>query len=385
MRITDVKSTVIGVPYNEPEPWAWGIGHYGVTAIIVEILTDEGVVGIGEGTNVHASTEYGGMIIDSSKKLLVGEDPFDIELVMRKLSEAGMTDARVMSGVEMALWDLMGKSCGKPIYKLLGGAVNKKIPFAPWLNRKKPEAMAKEAMRFVKQGFNTFYIKVGIDPVDDVKAVKAVRDAIGDKYSIRVDANLAWTPGFAVKMIKKLERYEIEFVEDPTYIYGMARVKKAVDTPICSGAETPHDILRVVKDELADIIGHIDPRMQGGILNSKKACAICEMAGMPVVAHAGWELGIASHAVLHIAASTPNFILPNQTYYMYLTDDVRRAGMLTFEDGCMSVPEGPGLGFELDQEKVQKYANLHKKQGGFSIFEESSMQKVRKILPYPIY
>jgi L-alanine-DL-glutamate epimerase-like enolase superfamily enzyme len=325
------------------------------------------------------------VIIESSKRFLVGEDPFNIENIMRKLWGAGLIDHRVMSGVEMALWDVVGKACQKPLYKLLGGAITKKIPFAPWLNRKEPKQMAREALDFVRRGFKTFYIKVGIDPDEDVEAVKTVREGIGEKYSIRVDANEAWTPGVAVKMIKRLERYNLEFVEDPTFGYGMARVRRAVETPICSGAETTHEIFRVVKEGWADVIGHIDPRMQGGILNSKKVCAICEMAGLPVVAHAGWELSIATNAVLHIAASTPNFIFPNQTYYMYLTDDICRGGMLNFEDGCMSVPETPGLGIELDQEKVNRYAELYKQRGGFSIYEPPNVRQMRKVLPYQVY
>ena len=351
---------------------------------MIEILTDDGVTGIGEGTSPHASVEYGRIVIDSVKKLVLGEDPFDIEKIMRKVWNAGYTDARVISGVEMALWDIVGKACQKPLYKMLGGSVNKKIPFAPWLNRKKPQEMANAALNLVKQGFKAFNIKVGIDPLADIEAVKTVREAIGEKYHLMVDANLAWSPGFAIKKIKKLERYDIEYIEDPTYSYGLTRVKDAVDTPICSGAETPHDILRVVCDESADIIGHIDPRMQGGILNSKKACAICEMAGLPVVAHAGWELSIATHAVLHITASTPNFILPNQTYYMYLTDDICRGGKLGFKDGCMTVPEGNVLGIELDWDKIKRYSQLPESQPGFSIFEPSK-RTPEKILPHPVY
>jgi len=121
MRITDVKSTVIGVPYNEPEPWAWGIGHYGVTAIIVEILTDEEFVGIGEGTNVHASTEYGGMIIDSSKKLLVGEDPFDIERIHWKMDAVVPRNLVAKCGIDLAAFVASGpaetaltRTCSRP-------------------------------------------------------------------------------------------------------------------------------------------------------------------------------------------------------------------------------------------------------------------------------
>lgn len=384
MKITGLESTVVCVPYREPEPWAWGIGHYGVNSIIVELLTDEGIIGIGEGTSPHASVEYSKILLDSTKSFLIGEEPFDVEGIMRKIWGAGLIDHRVISGIEMALWDLIGKACREPLHKLLGGALRTKIPFAPYLNRKKPEDMGAQAAVFVRQGFETFNIKVGIDDEEDIAAVKAVREAVGDRCKIRVDANLAWAPGVAIKMIKKLERYDIEFAEDPTYSHGMARVMRAVETPICSGAETVQDIFRVVKEGSADIIGHIDPRMQGGVLNSKKACAICEAAGMPVVAHAGWELSIATHAILHLAAATPNFILPNQTYYMYLTDDVLTNGMLAFENGCMSVPTGPGLGLELDRNRVRMYADAYKRKGGFSIYEPTKKGK-EKILPYPMY
>lgn len=384
MQITDVRSTIVCVPYKEPEPWAWGVGHYGVNAILVEISTDEGITGIGEGTSPHATVEHGKVILDATKKFLVGDDPFDIERIMRRIWGAGFTDHRVLSGVEMALWDIVGKACKKPLYKLLGGTVAKKIPFAPWLNRKRPDEMAKQAIDFVGQGFGSFYIKVGIEPREDIEAVQTVRGAVGDDVHIRVDANQAWTPGIAVKMIKKLERYDIEFVEDPTNSYGMARVRKAVETPICSGAETIYEIFRVVTEGSVDIMGHIDPRMQGGIMNCKKACAICEMAGLPVVAHAGWELSIATHAVLHIAASTPNFIFPNQTYYMYLADDVCRGGMLKFEQGCISVPERLGLGIELDTDKVGAYNEIYRRQGGFSIFEPPKTPRP-SVLPFQVY
>ncbi len=385
MKITDLKVSIICIPYQEPEPWAWGIGHQGVNSIIIELFTDEGIVGIGEGTSPHSSVEYSRALLDTGKKLLLGEDPLDIERVMRKLWAAGLTDHRVISGLEMALWDILGKACNKPLYRLLGGAIDRQIRFAPWLNRKETDKMASQALNLIQQGFTEFYIKVGINPNDDIKAVKSVRETIGDKYSIRVDANLAWTPSVAIKMIKKLERYDIEFVEDPTYIDGMHRVKKAVDTPLCSGAETLHEISRVVKENLADLIGHIDPRMQGGILYSKKACAVCEAAGLPVLTHAGWELSIATYAILHIIASTPNFIFSNQTYYMYLKDDIRKGGKLDFHNGTMTVPEGSGLGIELDRKKIQKYADLYKSQGGYSIYETPKREMMKKILPYPIY
>ncbi len=382
MKIVDIQSTTVRIPYREPELWVWGVGHYGVNAIIIEVHTDEGIIGVGQGTTEHASSEYANTLLNEAKKYLVGKDPFDSEQIFRGLLGAGLTDIRVIAGIDMALWDIIGKACKKPLHKLLGGSLTEKIEFAPWINRKKTEDMAKDALRFVKEGFKAFYIKVGINPEDDIEAIKTVREAIGYKYPIRLDANIAWSPGTAVKMITKLEKYDIDFIEDPTYSYGMKRVKDAVKTPICSGAESPYEILRGVREEQADIFGHIDPLMTGGIMNCKKACAICEMAGLPVVLHAGWEISILVLATLHIVASTPNFILPNQTYYMYLKDDVCTNGMLQFEDGCMTVPNTPGLGVELDREKIQKYAKEFETKGGYTLFEPSKTKMMKKILPY---
>jgi len=379
-----MKTTVISVPYTEPERWAWGV-RLGVTSIVIEISTDADVTGLGESAP-FTGVGYALGILDGVKPYLIGQDPFDVERIMYRIGQAGYHHGAdlVLAGVETALWDIIGKACDKPLYKLMGGEVRREIPFAPWLWIREPNEMARDAARFVDQGFKSFYIKVGFDQKDDVARVKAVREAIGPDYGIRVDANRAWTVGEAVKMISKMELYDIEFVEEPTSLYGMRRVRDAVNTPIAAGdsAGTPYEVLDVVNQKAADIVSHIDPDMQGGLLNSKKACAICEMAAMPVVAHTGTDLGIATNAILHLIASTPNFLYPNQSVYMYLSDDIGEGGLISFEKGCMNVPEGPGLGISLDEGRMKNYQKLFKEKGMISSYgEQPGLEQVRRVLP----
>jgi L-alanine-DL-glutamate epimerase-like enolase superfamily enzyme len=382
MKIRDARFTVVSVPYREHERWAWGVRE-GVTAIIIEIEADNGTVGLGESVP-FTDIGYALEILKSIKPLLIGEDPFNIEKIHYKVGSAGYHHVAdlVFAGVETALWDLVGKILDKPLYKILGGEVRREIQFAPWLWIRGPKEMVEEALRFLDEGFNTFYIKVALDPSGDIERVKAIREGLGDSVKIRVDANRGWTPSEAVRMINKLEKYDLEFVEEPTSLYGLKIVKQSVKVPIAAGdsASTPHEILQLIVDRSADLYSHIDPDLQGGILNSKKACAICEMAGIPVVAHTGVDLGIGVAAILHLVASTPNFLYPNQTLYMRLDGDII-ASPFEFKKGALKVPEGAGLGVELDPRKVEAYKNIFRERGEFRAYGSRPPQTVEKILP----
>lgn len=369
MRIRELDFTVVSVPYREPERWAWGVRE-GVTALIVRLEADNGLVGWGESVP-FTDVGYAVELLRSFRPLLIGEDPFDVERLLLKLGAAGYQHVAnlVLAGVEEALWDLVGKAVDKPLYKLLGGLVRREVPFAPWVWIRRPEEMAAEARQFVEAGFKALYIKVALDPRRDLEHVKAVRAAIGPDPGLRVDANGRWTPGEAIRMVRKMEPYDLEFVEEPTPRYGLKLVRTAVSTPIAAGdsASTPHDILDLIVDRAVDLISHIDPDFQGGILNAKKACAICEMAGIPVVAHTGVDLGLGVAGILHLTASTPNFLYPNQTLYMRLQEDILQEPF-QFEEGCLRVPEAPGLGVEPDPKRLERFHHLFEERGAFPAY-----------------
>ncbi|UCH32051.1 MAG: mandelate racemase/muconate lactonizing enzyme family protein [Candidatus Bathyarchaeota archaeon] len=387
MQITDLKATAIDVPCKRIST----SGRYlsaissdffsDVPTVLVEITTDEEITGFGEAPAVVGGRSAIGAtvsktLIDATKPLILKEDPFDVERIKEKLyARYGLIHFNqhlanyALNSVEMALWDIVGKACKKPLYKLWGGACKKKIPYYGEVARDKPKAMAKKAEELMRQGFKTLSTKVGIDPSLDIDSVKILRKtSVESGYkdiNIRIDANQAWSPGTAIRMIKKLEKYDLEFVEQPVSMHNlkaMARVRRTVDVPICSheSSWTIEGVLNVIREEAADII-QLDPRFDGGLTGTKSAARIAEAAGLPVVMHSFVELGVATCAFMHVIASCPNFLFANQTLYNYLTDDIIKEGLRAFEEGYLWLPEKSGIGVELDQRKVKKYARLYEK------------------------
>ena len=373
LKITGLESVVVAVPIKKVYPTSVGAFRGHVSAVLVKLRTDDGLVGIGE-SPVLSRGEFTKQIVDSCRPLLVGQDPFDVDVIRRRLyANLNLIHFHLhaanwaVSGIDMAMWDLIGKSCNKPLYKLWGGAFRKKIPFWGWVAGGKLGAMARESKAFVKQGFTTLYTKVGIDEEWDFQAVKSMREAVGynGKIKIRVDANQAWSVSTAIRMIKRLEKFELEFVEQPVLMYNLdalARVRQAVDTPILSheSSWTFYDALNVIKRDAADAI-QLDPRFDAGFTGARIAAGMADAAGMSAVIHSFADLGVTTSSYLHLIASSPAFLHANQTNYYALEDDVIR-GRLVFRDGCINVPERPGIGVDLDDEKVRKFARVYERE-----------------------
>ena len=368
MKITGLKSTVVAVPTRNDGPSEVSGSPYRL-AVLVEISTDEGLVGLGEAPN-PVGAEATKIIIDSAEPLLLGNDPTDVEILKKSLyAHYNLTHLHIhaacwaLNGIDMALWDIVGKVCQQPLYKLWGGAFRKKIQFYGYVQRATPENVAAQATARVKEGFSTVYMKVGFDEELDLACVKAMREAIGPKPKIRIDANQSWSAGEAIRIIKKLGEYDLEFVDQPVLMYNidaLSRVRAAVDVPIASheSSWTMYEAINVIKREAADVI-HVDPRFDAGFVGARMTAGIAEAAGLPVVMHSFGELGVAQNAYLHLIASAPNYIFANQSVYRDLTDDIIKGGLLTFNNGCLDLPEGPGIGVEIEREKMDTYARYY--------------------------
>ncbi|MFC2012827.1 mandelate racemase/muconate lactonizing enzyme family protein [Chloroflexota bacterium] len=374
MKITGLESRIVAVPTRQStNTFSLGKGAWRV-AIIIELATDKGLTGLGEVVPPFHNIDFEApkRLIDSSKPLLVGEDAANIELIKKKLYAAyNLAHLHLhagnwlLNGIEMALWDLLGKECGQPLYKIWGGAFRKKIPYFGFIQRGTPETVARQASELVKRGFKTLYLKIGLDTETDIACVKAIRESAGygANIKLRVDANQSWSPGEAIRIINRIAEYDIEFVDQPVLMYdldGLARVSSAVAVPIASheSSWTFYEVLNVIKKEAADII-HIDPRFDAGFTGARISAGIAEAAGLPVVAHSMYELGIAQCAYMHLIASCPNFIYANQTAYDDLLDDVIAGGRLEFKDGGMDLPEKPGIGVELDSRNMARYNSAY--------------------------
>jgi L-alanine-DL-glutamate epimerase-like enolase superfamily enzyme len=263
----------------------------------------------------------------------------------------------------MALLDLQGKATGQPVYKLLGGAVHRQVPFMYYLLRDTLDIMSSEAAAAVKAGFDTIFIKVGVDIEEDLAAIRAVRDAIGPYTKFRIDPNESWTVGTAARLFRRLEPLDIELVEDPAPhqdLAGWRKLRASTNIPIAAqeNAHTLTDILTVIKEGAADII-LIDPFRNGGLTGMKWAAVLAEAAGLPVYMHSGGSLGVATAAAVHTLATIPNNVLASQTYAQFMGGDVVKEEVNRFEKGCLAPSEQPGLGVTLDAEKLAHFHEVY--------------------------
>ncbi|MGH3412304.1 MAG: mandelate racemase/muconate lactonizing enzyme family protein [Marmoricola sp.] len=371
MRITEVIATPVAVPYVRPERWAYGVRR-GLVSVLLEVRTDEGLTGIGEAP-AYPSAEIVTSVVHSLLPLVHGEDPMAVERLMARIDIVGtwhhvQATSPAIAGVEMACWDIVGKVCGQPVSALLGGLVRERAETICYLGMDTPETMRGLAAEAAAGGFATMYFKVGADePGLDVERVAAVRDGAGPQARLRVDANESWSAAHTIAMDRRLAPYRLEFLEQPVSgrnLAEMAYVRSRTTAPILANEAswTRQDQLAVVTAGAADAVS-VDNQMDGGLLNLKRGAGVCDAAGIPVVKHSLGELGVATAAALHVICSTPNFLYANQAYTSLLADDVLAGDPLDPRDGTLAVPTGPGLGVELDPDKVARYAELHRREG----------------------
>lgn len=367
MKITGIRTTPLLVPYKEPYHWAQGV-CLGATVVLIEVESDAGIVGIGEsiGTPNAAATVA---ILEQATPHYIGQSPFDIARLASEAYQAnfaaigtGSTPRfanQVFAGLDMALWDLVGKATGQPVHRLLGGALRSEVQYFGFLQGDTAEELAADARRLSEAGFPVLYMKIGRGEALDMANVAAVRAAIGDRR-LRLDANEAWDTLSAGRMIPKLAAFEPEFIEQPTpshSLAALAQVKAASDIPIAADqcVYTPADVYEVCRLNAADVIV-LGLHEAGGFLPHRKAAAIAEAAGLNVCIHGVFETGITTCAANQLAATLPNLDDGNQIMWQLLAEDIVSAPDLTPENGRLPVFDGPGLGFELDRDAVARAA-----------------------------
>jgi L-alanine-DL-glutamate epimerase-like enolase superfamily enzyme len=377
MKIVDVRTTIVAVPQKREYRSSWRRGYQGSTpqiAVLVELEADTGLVGLGESPAVYAGRpEVTVAMIDAVRDLLIGADPFEHDIVRRRIyAETGMAHlgtqglSWAISGVDTALWDLVGRAVEQPLHRLWGGAWRTRSPFYGDVPPAGPAQMAEDAVAWVERGFRTLYVKVGFGADLDVARIRAIRQAVGDGPRIRVDANQAWSPGAARTTIERLAELDLEYVEQPTpasNLDEMAALRRMVGVPILAheASLTVEGTLNTIAKQAADAL-QLDPRFDAGITGARTAALMAEAAGLPVVTHTFGELGVATAAVLQLHAAHRNFVLDNQTYYWNLEDDVIVGGLMPWHDCELEIPTGPGIGVELDRERVAHFAALYERE-----------------------
>ena len=368
MKITSVNTIPIAIPIfrtHKIASYTLNAGYF----VILELETDSGLVGYGEaslsmGPVFPEETWQGAvsLLCDYFKPILEGRDPFNVEEIMRDLDRNATRNFTTKTAVEWALYDLMGKSVGRPVYDLLGGGFQTEIPLSWSLAIGDPEEDAREAAERVEEGQRIFKIKFGfLDPDTDIARFKAIREAVGDDVDLRIDVNQGWTPEVAIPTIRRMEKMGLRptFIEQPVPAWdvrGMARIRQAVETPIMvdEGLFTPQEAQRVIELEAADVFA-IKVMKHGGYRRSKEIAAMAEAANIPCYVGSNLETGLGSLACLHFVASTPNVTYGCELFGpKLLTDDVL-SQPVEYAPGVVRCPDRPGIGATLDRDKLERY------------------------------
>ena len=381
MIITDVRATPVTVPLEAPLRHANGC-HWGrFVRTIVEIETDEGLVGLGE---MGGGGEAAVASIDALKPTLLGRDPARIEemrfVVANPTASLYNNRTQIVAALEFACLDLLGQDWGVPVSEILGGRLRDRVPFASYLFFRYPHpASGNGEIRTVEQlveaallqreqyGFKTHKLKGGVfAPEYELECYRTLAETLPDD-NFRFDPNGVWSVEQAMWFGRQIEDIRNDYLEDPVFgLHGMRRLREKLRTPLATNTVVvnPEQLSANVLDTAVDVI-LLDTTFWGGIRPCLKAAGVCETFQLGVAVHSSGELGIQLATMLHLGAVLPNLTFAADAHYHHLVDDVIEGGKMAYQDGSIEVPTRPGLGVRLDRDKLGEYHELYRRLGSY--------------------
>lgn len=358
MKISDIDVITLNIkmklPYRSAKR-AEVVAQQYLTTNIVRIRSDDGLVGYGEIPSIPRMFEtpevIGTLIMSRLKDLIVNVDPFNINDIVMSISKKFKLSEQIVAGVEVALYDLIAKYLNVPLYKLLGGKLKGKVaPASSLIPLLPPEEAALVAEDYLKRGVKVLKMKVGDEPSLDVERVRSIREAVGDKVILNLDVGESWgTAKRSLKIIKKLERYGVEFVEQPVLahdIEGLKEVTRSTEiTIVADESVRPEFILKLVFEKAADMLA-LKP-LNGGIATTRKYALIAYEGGLDCnIGTYVAQTGILDAAGIHLFISTPNITISEIGRSEILLEDNPIVG-IKLEGGLVSIFEEPGLGVKI--------------------------------------
>ena len=397
MKIVDIRATTVAMPLEAPLRHAGG-AHWGrFIRTIVEVVTDTGIVGLGElgGGGESAEAAVQGLL-----PYLKGHDPLQLEQlrwkIMNPTASLYNNRSQVHAAIEMACMDAAGKHLGIRACDLLGGAIREQVPFATYLFYRLPdhttglggetspdEIVAHARDLVARHGFKSHKLKGGVfHPDHDIEVMRALGDAFpGD--GLRLDPNAAWSVEQAIRVGKAIEHLNNDYFEDPTWgLEGMRRVRQFVRIPTATNTVVVNfeQLSQSIRHDLIDVV-LLDTTFWGGLRQAYKAGTVLETFQYGASVHSSGELGIQLASMLHLGAALPNLSFAADAHYHHLTDDVIVGGPMRYVNGQMQVPQGPGLGVELDRDKLAQYAEYYREVGGYSYDRDPTRPDWYAIVP----
>jgi glucarate dehydratase len=381
LKIVDVRATTIAVPLKAALRHSNGC-HWGrFVRTIVEVETDQGLIGLGEmgGGGESAEAAFKALL-----SYLRGHDPFDLEALRWKIANPTGSlynnRTQLLAALEFACLDIVGKALGEPLWRLLGGKLRDRVEFASYLfftypvrgrdpvDVRTPDQLVAAARALkAEHGFRSHKLKGGVfAPDHELDCFRAVAQAFPDD-SVRYDPNGALSVREAIRFGQAIEDLKNDYYEDPTWgLNGMRQVREAVRVPLATNTVVINfeQLATNLRDPAVDVI-LLDTTFWGGVRPCVKAAGVCETFQQEIAVHSSGELGIQLATMLHLGAVLPNFTYAGDAHYHHLTDDVIVGGVMPYRDGSIAVPDGPGLGVELDRDKLRRYAEHYREVGGY--------------------
>lgn len=379
MKITDVRATTVTVPLEAALRHANGC-HWGrFVRTIVEVETNEGLIGLGEMGGGGESAEAA---FHALKSYLVGRDPARLEalkfLIANPTASLYNNRTQMLAAIEFACLDILGQKWGVPVSEILGGRLRERVPFASYLFFRYPNEAGEvrtveqlvEFARTLKQryGFSSHKLKGGVFPPEyELECYRALAAALqGDRF--RFDPNGVWSTETAIWFGQQIEDIRNDYLEDPVFgMNGMRRVREKVRMPLATNTVVVNfeQLAANILDTAVDVV-LLDTTFWGGIRACLKAAGVCETFQLGVAVHSSGELGIQLATMLHLGAVIPNLSFAADAHYHHLTDDIIQGGKLKYENGAIAVPLAPGLGVKLDRDKVAEYRELYLRLGSYA-------------------
>ena len=368
MKITELETIPLRLPFAQPFKISQGGDREAIETLIVQVHTDEGIVGIGEtqAWRRQGSAELLWSLVhtikDQFEPMITGRSPFDVAGIVHALNEALDNTLYAQAAVADALYDIAGKAVGLPVHKLLGGECRDRVRIAGLLAMKPTVAeLLESAQAFYDRGFRHFGLKIGVDPRQDLANVVALRNHFGDRIVLRVDANGALSYDAALSLLRKLEPYDIDAAEQPIAIWdleGLAALCRATSIPIMAdeSVSTDHSLLEVIRRRAATVV-QTKIAKNGGMYRVWRLWALASAAGMRIYPGNHPSTSVATAAVAQLCAAWPGALM--EGVFAVGVSGALAADVVTDPivpvNGEIRVPPGPGLGVELDPEAIDRF------------------------------
>lgn len=366
VKILRIETIPVRVPIRTELAITSSLGSHKFSPfLMLRVHTDEGISGLGE---VSSTPRWSGednvtadrVIHEYLEPALLGHDPLNIESAVSTMNRVLAAHPFTKSGIEMALWDILGKTAGMPLYRLLGGKFREVVPLKFSISGAAPANAARLAAWALERGFQTMKVKVAMDS-EDLNRVAAVRDVIGPNVRLGVDANGGWMPRQAIQSLRDMERHQIFFAEQPVPpidISWMADVRRQITIPVMADESvySLQDAMALARASAADMFSLYVGK--SGITAARKIAAVAQAAGLICTVGSNMELGVATAAMIHLAIATPAIdpvavpcdILSHLFYETNLLIED-----LPVKGAEARALEKPGLGIELDETSINRY------------------------------